>query len=203
MSNTSPTIVKKIRTLAQIADDLRHGKDFSTTRLTLLKSLCSEPEDTATFALHLAKKTQQAMKAHRRPSHIKPDAWQRYQQLANKGVRGMTGYLKERNRQRESKLNELLRQIQDEQNEFEHQRWATVRIIHSMELLVVETALECVLSPWGSSELGYVIARQYAERYDSRYGNGLIPASAPLVEDIAEFWGRHMLGRGWRKQLAK
>ena len=72
-----------------------------------------------------------------------------------------------------------------------------------MELLVVETALECVLSPWASSELGYVIARQYAERYDSRYGNGLIPASAPLVEDIAEFWGRHLLGRGWRKQLAK
>ena len=70
MSNTSPTIVKKIRTLAQIADDLRHGKDFSITRLTLLKSLCSGPEDTATFALHLAKKTQQAMKAHRRPSHI-------------------------------------------------------------------------------------------------------------------------------------
>jgi len=203
MSNTSPTIVKKIRTLAQIADDLRHGKDFSITRLTLLKSLCSGSEDTATFALHLAKKTQQAMKVHGRPRYIKPAAWQRYQGLANKGVRGMVGYLSSRTRQRESRLHELLQEIQDEQNEFEHQRWVTVRIIHSMELLVVETALECVLSPWGSSELGYVIARQHAERYDSRYGNGLIPASAPLVEDVAEFWGRHFLGQGWKKQLTK
>ncbi|MHB8863100.1 MAG: hypothetical protein ACYC6N_11890 [Pirellulaceae bacterium] len=203
MSNTSPTIVKKIRTLAQIVDDLRHGKDFSITRLTLLKSLCSDPEDAAQFALYLAKKTQQAMKARRRPSHVKAAAWQRYQQLANKGVRGMAGYLKDRTSQRESRLDELLQEIRNEQNELEHQRWATVRIIHSMELLVVETALECVLSPWASSELGYVIARQYAQRYSSQHGTGLIPASAPLVEDIAEFWGRHFLGRGWRKQLAK
>ena len=143
-----------------------------------------------------------AMKARRRPAHVTPVAWQRYQQMANKGVRVISSYLKDRTSQRESRLHELLQEIQDEQNEFEHQRWATVRIIHSMELLVVETALECVLSPWASSELGYVIARQYAERYDSRYGNGLIPASALLVEDIAEFWWTSWAGAG-RKRLTK
>lgn len=203
MSNTPPAVVKKIHTLVQIADDLRHGKDFSITRLTLLKSLCSDPEDAAQFALYLSKKTQQAMKAHRRPSHLKAAAWQRYQQLADKGVRAISVHLKDRTRQREDRLHELLQELRDEQNEFEHQRWVTVRIIHSMELLVVETALECCVSPWASSELGYVIARQYAERYSSRHGTGLIPASAPLVEHIAEFWGQHFLGRGWRKQLTK
>ena len=30
-------------------------------------------------------------------------------------------------------------------------------------------------------------------------GNGLIPKSAPMAEDIAEFWGKHLLGPGWRK----
>ena len=72
-----------------------------------------------------------------------------------------------------------------------------------MELLVVETALQCALHPWASSDLGYRLARQYAERYNSRYGSGLITESAPFVEDIAEFWGQHFLGRGWRKRLAK
>ena len=28
----------------------------------------------------------------------------------------------------------------------------------------------------------------YAERYDSRYGSGLIPSSAPMVDEIAGFW---------------
>jgi hypothetical protein len=71
-----------------------------------------------------------------------------------------------------------------------------------MELLRIETALECVLHPYASSDLGDRLARQYAERYSSRYGTGLISKSAPFVEDIAEFWGKHFLGRGWRKRLA-
>jgi hypothetical protein len=28
----------------------------------------------------------------------------------------------------------------------------------------------------------------YAERYDSHHGTGLIPASAPMMEEIADFW---------------
>ena len=202
MAKTTPT-VKKIQTLAQIADDLRRGKHFNITRLTLLKSLCSDPEATAQFGLHLANKTQKAMKARNSPKHIKPETWQRYQRLVGKAVRGMTRYLKDGTNQSNSSLGDLLREIRGEQNEFEHQRWAVVRIIHSMQLLVVETALECVLNPWASSALGYQLARQYAERYNSRYGTGLIPASAPMMEDIAEFWGQHFLGRGWRKRLAK
>jgi hypothetical protein len=55
--------------------------------------------------------------------------------------------------------------------------------------LLFEYAIRCLLSP--SHEIGYwayQTARHYAERYDSHYGTGLIPASLPLVEDIAGFW---------------
>jgi hypothetical protein len=69
-------------------------------------------------------------------------------------------------------------------------------------LLIVETALDCLLQPWGSSQLGYRLARLYAERYSSSTPDGLIPKSAPLVEDIAGFWGRRFLGRGWKKRVA-
>jgi hypothetical protein len=63
--------------------------------------------------------------------------------------------------------------------------------------------LECILNPFASSDLGYLLARRYAERYNSRYGTGLIPESAPRMEDIAESWGRHFLGRTWKKRLAE
>jgi len=199
MNEAPPNIAKKLRTLAQIAADVRQGKDFNITRLTMLKSLCSDPDAAAQFALHIAKKTQQAVK---RPGRSPSKKQQRYQRLVSEAVRGMASYLKSATEEFEESLYELLFEIQSVQDRYEHQRWGEVRIIESMELLVVETALECVLHPWASSDLGYRLARQYAERYNSRYGNGLIPESAPFVEDIAEFWGKHFLGRGWRKRLS-
>ena len=200
MNEVPAATIKKIQTLVQIAADLRHGKDFNITRLTMLKSLCSDPDATAKFALCIAKKTQQAMKrSGRSPSKTK----QRYQRLVGSAVRRMTKHLKEGTTETKSSLDDVHSEIQSVQNKYERQRWGAVRIIKSMELLVVETALECVRYPWASSDLGYRLARQYAERYDSRYFNGLIPKSAPMVEDIAEFWGKHFLGRGWRKRLVK
>jgi hypothetical protein len=101
----------------------------------------------------------------------------------------------------EEALYELLSQARDAQNEYNRQQWGPVRIIHSMDLLVVETALECILRPLDSSAFSYLLARRYAERYNQRFGTGLLPESAPMMEDITEFWGRHYLGSGWRKQL--
>ena len=37
MSEVSPKVIRHVRTLAQIAAELRQGKDFNITRLTLLK----------------------------------------------------------------------------------------------------------------------------------------------------------------------
>jgi hypothetical protein len=197
-SNVPPTTVKKIRTLTQIAADLRQGKDYNITRLTMLKSLCSDEDAAAQFALYIAKKTQQAMK---RPGRSPSKTQQRYQRLVGSAVRRITKHLKEETPETKSALHDVHSKIRDVQDRYEHQRWGPVRIIESTELLVVETALECVLYPWASSDLGYRLARQYAEEYSSRYGTGLIPKSAPMVEDIAEFWGKHFLGRGWRKRL--
>ena len=45
-----------------------------------------------------------------------------------------------------------------------------------------------------TSYLGYELAKHYAERYNPSYGTGLIPESAPLVEDIANFWCGYHFG---------
>jgi hypothetical protein len=199
MNDVPAATIKKIQTLAQIAADLRQGKDFNITRLTILKSLCADPDAAAQFALHVAKKTHQSMK---RPGSASSKKQQQYQLLAAKAVRQMTAYLKNSTKEAERALRDTLSEVRSIQDRYEHQRWGPVRIIESMELLRTETALECVLHPCSSSDLGYRLARQYAERYSSRHGTGLIPKSAPFVEDIAEFWGRHFLGRGWKKRLA-
>jgi hypothetical protein len=37
----------------------------------------------------------------------------------------------------------------------------------------------------------YHAARAYAERYDPQYGTGLIPESAPMMEEIVRFWSEY------------
>src|SRR5215510_1695382 len=71
-----------------------------------------------------------------------------------------------------------------------------------LKLRLIEYALSCLLQPTASADWGYHLARQYAERYNSRYGTGLIPESAPLVEDIADFWCQYHLGKSLRAWMA-
>lgn len=61
-------------------------------------------------------------------------------------------------------------------------------MIQDKNVLILEDAVRCVLSPHPAPEQAYRLARNYAERYDPRYGTGLIPESAPLVMDIVDFW---------------
>lgn len=70
-----------------------------------------------------------------------------------------------------------------------------------VEVLLVEYALTCLLQPTASADWGYRIARQYAERYNSRYPRGLIPESAPMVKDIADFWCQYHMGKPLQEWL--
>ncbi len=61
----SPAVVKKIQALAKLAADLRQGQNFNITKLTIIKSLCSDPDAAAKFALFIAKLAQRQFKARR------------------------------------------------------------------------------------------------------------------------------------------
>ena len=56
------------------------------------------------------------------------------------------------------------------------------------ELVVVEDALKAILRDDEAPIWLYQAAKDYAERYDSRHGTGLIPSSAPMMQEIADFW---------------
>lgn len=76
----------------------------------------------------------------------------------------MTKYVKQGMTEEPWALHALLKEIRHAQSHHERQEWGPVRIIHSRELLIMETALECVLRPSVSQVLAYDLARQYCER---------------------------------------
>jgi len=173
----------KVKKLAGIATQLRRGRDFPITRLTMLKSLCQDPVAAARFGLYLTKLTRAKAK-------------KRYRPLVDRAVAEATRYLSKPTGRPPERLRELLGELFHSQNEVEHHRWADVRIIHCREALLAEYMLSCITQPWASAYWGYRLAAFYAERYDSRYGTGLIPASAAAVEDIVRFWTRYLRTQG-------
>lgn len=191
MKTSAPKTAAKIRTLAQIAEELRGGAVFSITRLTTVKSLCENPEAATQFGVHLATLTQARMSRRPCPDHLDSTKWTRFQELAADAIRQMETYLAEQTLDKAVSLRHLLLALIGAQNHYRNLEWGPVRIIESSELLLIETALHCLLSPAEAAYWGYRVAKEHAERYEPRYGTGLIPESAPMVQEIAEFWCRY------------
>ncbi len=122
-------------------------------------------------------------------------------QVVDEAVRQMQRSIEHPTQEAADLVQAWLSDVRAIQNTYRHQAWGPVRIIHSTEVLLIEYALSCLRQPTASADWGYHLARQYAERYDPRYGTGLIPESAPLVEDIADFWCQYHLGKPLREWL--
>ena len=179
----------KLRTLALLARELRAGEHFQITRLTVLKSWCEDPIAAGRFALHLAERS-------------KSRATKTFKPLIATALRQLKKHLANLGDEAPEPLWRALRELEDSQSEFRDMRWGLVRTIHCREALLAEHALRCAARPRESAHWGYQAARQYAERYNPRYGTGLIPESASAVEEIVAFWARHHFGRAAKKVLA-
>ena len=190
---SSHPLTARVHKLAQMAADLRQGASFNIIRLTTVKRLCADSAAAARFALYLAERTRERMLQHVHPSHLTPERWEGFQQQVATGVECRRCYLDRPTPEALEALRAARSALKEAQNQYRHLEWGPVRVIESREALLVEDATACVLLPHQSADWGYKLARDYAERYDSRYGNGLIPDSAPYVEEIADFW-HHELG---------
>ncbi len=191
----------KIRRLAKMAVELREGNHFNITRLTSLKSLCEDADATMHFAVHVAKQTYQNMQERKHPTYIEPEKWDAYKALVTKALEYMETYVQDLTHETQRALWAVQSEVRNVQNTYKKNQWGPVRIIQSGDVLLIEYALSCLLQPNGSSDWGYRIARQYAECYNSRHGTGLVPESAPMVEDIADFWCQHHIGKPLQEWL--
>jgi hypothetical protein len=176
-------IVEKVRKFAEMAEGLRRGQHFEITRLTTLKGLCKDPRAARSLALFLA--------VHARKIAEEKKATERVKGLIDKAITEMESYLDDPTKERKERLHNLLREIEKEQDEYNRIGWGQVRIVYSMELVVVENALKSILREVEAPIWLYQAARDYAERYDPRHGTGLIPSSAPMMQEIADFWRDH------------
>lgn len=189
--SASPAIVKKIKMLAQVARELPASRGFNITRLTVIKSLCKDIEIASAFVFHLSQATKERMDKEKRPDYIAKNKWLQHKELVNEAVLRMDDFLNQpKTQNRQAALRETLSRMKQLQNEYRRHKWGHIRIIESSETLLVEKALECILSKSDCSFWAYHVAREYAERYDPSYGTGLIPESAPFMNDIVNFWIR-------------
>lgn len=187
-----PEVLRKIRKLAALPEEARQCHfAVSITRLTVLKSLCQEPTVANRFVTFLARQTFQRVEAGQGHTRKRPpDEDQTHRQLMREALAALEEWPEAPAEEDRQRLWSLLGRIRDEQNEHRRIKWGSVRIITDNDLLVIEDALRCVLHPHAAGVFAYQTARQYAEDYDPSYGTGLIPASAPLVQHIADFWMR-------------
>jgi hypothetical protein len=187
MALVSREILLKIRKLASLSEEVRQCQfAVSITRLTVLKSLCHEPEVANRFVTYLTRKTLENVK-HSSHTHTATQA--SHLALMEEALEGMEAWQRKPTETLRQTLNGLLAQIQEEQNEYKNIAWGAVRLITDQKLLLVEYGLYCQLG--SKTEAGgwaYQTARHYTERYDSSQGTGLLSSSIPLVQDIVNFW---------------
>lgn len=194
VGTTREGIRHRMERLAATVDELHQRQGCSITRLTVIKGLCLTSDDADAFAVHLSAQA------------LKQLGGKEHRALASQVVARMRRYRKSRSREEQDALRELLWKVESVQNTYEPAAWGSVRIITSMPLLIIEYGLRCLLAPGDAAHWAYQAGRHYAERYDPAFGTGLIPRSAPLVEDIADFWCRHHLGqslKAWRASALK
>lgn len=202
----SKATISRISKLAEIAQELREGKRFEITRLTRIKALCEETQAAADFAIYIARLTWDEMKDAECPSNLAPEDWAEHRKLVSDALSRMESYMESPDSGKRSALWSIFPKLQQVQGQRDGPYGALLIIVHNRYVFLVESALRCLLYPEMSSRLGYELARNYAERYDSLYGTGLIPHSASFVEDIANFWCQYHFGQTleqWQKQKAE
>jgi DNA-binding MarR family transcriptional regulator len=191
MQQVSPEILRRVHKLLRLPGEIRQSQwSISVTRLTIIKGLCWEPGAAHRFVTYLARKTLTRVEGGKgRSPHPRTPTNSAHKRMMAEALAGMEAWQRHPTEARRERLREFLWQMREEQNEYQRIKWGSVRIVTDWNLLLFEYAMQCLLGP--EAETGYwayQTARHYAERYDSRYGTGLIPESVPLVQVIADFW---------------
>ena len=189
-----PEVLRKVRKLAHLPDEARQSRfAVSVTRLTVLKGLCERPEVANRFVTHLARKVLERVKrGKRRGARPKGATDLAHRDMMSEALAGLEAWQQRPTDGLHQALGDLRRRLQAEQDEYKNIPWGAVRVVTDWELFLFEQALGCLLHPREAGPWAYKLARDYAERYDPGHGTGLTPASAAMLQDIADFWVREV-----------
>ena len=170
-------VPKKLQTIVEEID--AHGS-ASLTRLTVLKKWFEHSGRLPAFGLWIAKRAAgRKGKTNAAAGALMDEA---HALLGTTATR--EGFLRAVDPGAAKLLHDRARDLQ---NEFQHQQWGPVRIIHCWPLLLVEQGLALYLGPAASPTEGYKLAADFCQHYDSRYGNGLNGPSRNKIMEIVRF----------------
>ncbi|NER93530.1 MAG: hypothetical protein F6J86_06785 [Symploca sp. SIO1B1] len=188
----------KIKKWVEAAQQLRTENirfALPITRLTSIKSLCQDEIAAQQFALYFSKQVEQQINTASLASDFTPEELEIHKSVIAEGIEMMERFLETPTHEGKQSIRKLLRQIDDLQgDDVRNFRWSTVHFVRSGYLLKLDYALRCFVEP-DFSTWAYKLAREYAEGYEPQYGTGLIPSSAPMLLEIAEFWCQYYLGQ--------
>jgi hypothetical protein len=166
--------------ILKIIDDIDTQGNASLTRLTVLKKWFEHPNRLSVFGLWVARR------AAGRKGKTKDEA----RTLLNE-TRALLGTAATReslfqqiNQVAAKSLHDRAR---DFHSELQKQQWGPVRIIHCWPLLLVEEGLALHLGLARSPTAGYKLAADWAQNYDSKYGNGLNGPSRGKLQELVRF----------------
>lgn len=175
--------------LENLANDLDAGLTFSVTKLTPIKRLCADHTFAIRFASHFADIAYRKFLDQGIPEPATGNQREKIGAAIECGIKSLQ-YFNSTPSHAESAnlLSSAYSLLKNSQDDYRKGHWGRIRIIYSKEALIMEMAIGCALHPTESPSLCYQIARDYAERYDPRFGTGLIPSSADAVRDIYRFF---------------
>ncbi|TAE62984.1 MAG: hypothetical protein EAZ86_29875 [Oscillatoriales cyanobacterium] len=182
-------IATKIKKWVQTAKELEKTRfAISITRLTSIKSLCTDRVAAEKFALYIAQRVQHEMNQAICPEHYTEEEWEQHKQVIAEGIAQMEIYLENPSNEGEQSIRKLLRTINSLQGDDRRNvAWGTVHFVRSGNLLKLDYALRCFTDndfPYWI----YKLAKEYVESYAPEYGSGITPKSVPMLLEVAEFW---------------
>jgi hypothetical protein len=198
--NKQTAIANKIKKWLETAKELRTEKTrlaIPITRLTSIKSLCEDEIAAQKFALYIARRVQQQM------NDISCPEWETDKKVVADAITQMERCVESSTPESRLAIENLLREIDRLQgDDYRYVYGKKMHFVRSGALLKIDYALRCFREgdfPYWA----YKLAREYAERYEPQYGTGLIPESAPMLLEIAQFWCQYYFGQHLSEKFPK
>ena len=193
MEEYKKSAIKGLQKLEQIEFDLQQGATyFSITRLVVLKKLCKNKIARHNFAKYLCERTYKACigskSIRENMKSLIGEALQLMELVVVHNEKtGKPGYPNQSKKKLETIYNELIAyQNQTRSGHYGIQ----IRTIINMNLFMIELGIKCFL--FEEEDTGYEIGKHYSEKYNTKYGTGLIPESLANVQDIVAFWKSYL-----------
>jgi hypothetical protein len=163
--------------LLALAQEIGAHGNASLTRLTVLKKWFDRPARLAAFAIWMG------ARAISRKGKSTGGAAELF--IEGRVLLGrVNAYAPQLDRDAAEQLHGRLQAFQ---NEYRHQQWGPVRMVHNWNLMLLEQALEIYLWHTDSASHGYRLAADYCQHFDPRHGNGLNGPSRAKIKEIVRF----------------